>query len=152
MSQGNDPNDSFMTDLRISGMSPVDNSTIRSWSGSPSSVSDKKALASGLWPHTQPGTADNTTSVTAASSSSLGANEHKLHPKTTDVVPVKTGDDQQGQCSTDTNVSNAPEFTFELVLSAIPNSVIDVSYGTAQAAKMVRTFQHPVPPLPVSAI
>ncbi|KAJ0144076.1 hypothetical protein HZ326_13150 [Fusarium oxysporum f. sp. albedinis] len=24
--------------------------------------------------------------------------------------------------------------------------------GTAQAAKMVRTFQHPVPPLPVSAI
>ncbi|EXM16752.1 hypothetical protein FOTG_14989 [Fusarium oxysporum f. sp. vasinfectum 25433] len=68
--------------------------------------------------------------------------EHKLHPKTTDV----------GQCSTDTNVSNAPEFTFELVLSAIPNSVIDVSYGTAQAAKMVRTFQHPVPPLPVSAI
>ncbi|KAJ9416513.1 hypothetical protein QL093DRAFT_2439454 [Fusarium oxysporum] len=74
MSQGNDPNDSSMTGLRISGMSPVDNSTIRSWSGSPSSVSDKKTLASGLWSHTQPGTADNTTSVTAASSSSLGAN------------------------------------------------------------------------------
>ncbi|EXK28273.1 hypothetical protein FOXG_20199 [Fusarium oxysporum f. sp. lycopersici 4287] len=74
--------------------------------------------------------------------------EHKLHPETTDV----TGDDQQGQRSTDTNVSSAPELTFELDLSAIPNSVIDVSYGTAQAAKMARTFQHPVPPLPVSAI
>ncbi|KAM5522441.1 hypothetical protein FOXYSP1_16332 [Fusarium oxysporum f. sp. phaseoli] len=43
--------------------------------------------------------------------------------------PPVTGDDQQGQRSTDTNVSNAPELTFELVLSAIPNSVIDVSYG-----------------------
>ncbi|EXL99587.1 hypothetical protein NOF04DRAFT_5181 [Fusarium oxysporum II5] len=86
--------------------------------------------------------------------------EHKLHPKTIDVVPSKANNRSNDQAlgvqfqinNSNDALNTAPELTFELVLSAIPNRVIDVSYGTAQAAKMVRTFQHPVLPLPVSAI
>jgi hypothetical protein len=65
---------------------------------------------------------------------------------------LHTDDDQQGQRSTDPNVSNARKLTFKLAVWAIPNTFIDISYGTAQAAKMVRTLQLRVPPLPVAAI
>lgn len=52
----------------------------------------------------------------------------------------------------DTSVSIAPELTFGLVYSRLPNSAIDVSLGTAQAVKMVRTFELLVARLPVAAI
>ncbi|KAG7405206.1 hypothetical protein Forpe1208_v015302 [Fusarium oxysporum f. sp. rapae] len=73
MSQGDDPKDNSMTGLRIKGMSSADSETLGIGPGSPSSLSDKETLASGSRSQTQPGTADNTASVTASSSSSLGA-------------------------------------------------------------------------------
>ncbi|EXL45419.1 hypothetical protein FOCG_12811 [Fusarium oxysporum f. sp. radicis-lycopersici 26381] len=96
--------------------------------------------------------------------------EHKLHPKTTDVVPVKVNNRSNDQAlgvqfqinnSNDAlNTDSAVRTPMSQMLRSSLSSLFLAQFqtvslmsrmGTAQAAKMVRTFQHPVPPLPVSA-